>query len=79
MVIGIFILLILSTIAILSSSYVFTAQLVYSQGPPTRKQQQQQQQQQQDPNDLIFQTANVTVDGISYPINTILQMMLLNL
>jgi hypothetical protein len=49
MVIGIHILLILSAIAI-SSSSVFTAQLVYSQGPPMR-----QQQQQQDPNDLIFQ------------------------
>jgi hypothetical protein len=65
MVISIPILLILSAIVI--SSSVFTAQLVYSQGPPAR-QQQQQQQQQQDPNDLIFQTANVTVDGISYPI-----------
>jgi hypothetical protein len=65
MVIGISILLILSTIAILSSSSVFTAHLVYSQGPPTR---QQQQQQQQDLNDLMFQTTNVTVDGISYPI-----------
>ena len=61
MVSGIPILLILSAIAI--SSSVFTAQLVYSQGPPTR-----QQQQQQDLNDLIFQTTNVTVDGISYPI-----------
>ena len=64
MVIGISILLILSTIAILSSSYVFTAQLVYSQGPSTR--QQQQQQQQQDLDDLIFQTINVTIDGISF-------------
>jgi hypothetical protein len=59
MVIGIPILLILSTIAI--SSSVFTAQLVYSQGPPAR-------QQQQGLNDLIFQTTNVTVDGINYPI-----------
>jgi hypothetical protein len=40
MVIGIPILLILSAIAI-SSSSVLTAQLVYSQGPPTRQQQQQ--------------------------------------
>jgi hypothetical protein len=62
MVIGISILLILSTIAILSSSYVFTAQLVYSQGLPTH----QQQQQQQDLDDLIFQTTNVTIDGISF-------------
>jgi hypothetical protein len=61
MVIGISIHLILSTIAILSSSYVFTAQLVYSQGLPTH-----QQQQQQDLDDLIFQTTNVTVDGISF-------------
>lgn len=62
MVISIPILLILSAIVI---SSVFTAQLVYSQGPPTR---QNQQQQQQDLNDLTFQTTNVTVDGISYPI-----------
>jgi len=60
MVISIPVLLILSAIAI---SSVFTAQLVYSQGPPTR-----QQQQQQDLNDLTFQTTNVTIDGISYPI-----------
>ena len=39
MVIGIPILLILSAIAI-SSSSVFTAQLVYSQGPPMHQQQQ---------------------------------------
>ena len=58
MVSGIPILLILSAISI---SSVFTAQLVYSQGPSTR-------QQQQHLNDLIFQTTNVTVDGISYPI-----------
>ena len=59
MVIGISILLILSTIAILSSSYVFTAQLVYSQGPPPLR-----QQQQQDLSDSTFQTANVTIDGM---------------
>ena len=62
MIIIIPILLILFLIAISSSSFS-TVQLAYGQGPPTR-----QQQQQQDLNDTTFQTANVTVDGISYPI-----------
>jgi hypothetical protein len=62
MIIIIPILLILFAIAMSSSSFS-TVQLAYGQGPPTR-----QQQQQQDLNDTTFQTANVTVDGISYPI-----------
>jgi hypothetical protein len=56
------ILLILFAIAISSSSFS-TIQLAYGQGPTTTR-----QQQQQDLNDTTFQTANVTVDGISYPI-----------
>jgi hypothetical protein len=61
MIIIIPILLILFAIAMSSSSFS-TVQLAYGQGPPIR------QQQQQDLNDTTFQTANVTVDGISYPI-----------
>jgi hypothetical protein len=65
MVIGMIpILLILSAILAISLLSVSTFQLAYSQGsPPTR-----QQQQQQDLNDTTFQTANVTIDSISYPI-----------
>ena len=64
MVIGMIpILLILSIIAAVSSLSFSTFQLAYSQGsPPTR------QQQQQDLNDTTFQTANVTINGIMYPI-----------
>lgn len=64
MVIGMIpILLILSIIAAISSLSFSTFQLAYSQGsPPTR------QEQQQDLNDTTFQTANVTINGIMYPI-----------
>ena len=66
MVIGMIpILLILSAIVVISLLSVSTFQLAYSQGsPPTTR----QQQQQQDLDDTRFQTANVTIDGISYPI-----------
>lgn len=56
-VIGVPIMLVLSAIAVAPSSAI---QLVYSQGPTTS--------QQQDANDLTFQTTNVSLDGIIYPI-----------
>jgi hypothetical protein len=58
MMIGMPILLAFSAIAALPSSAI---QLVYGQGQPTGE-------QQQEINNLNFQTANVTLDGTTYPV-----------
>jgi hypothetical protein len=58
MMIGMPILLALSAIAASPSSAI---QLVYSQGPPRGE-------QQQELSGMNFQTTNVTLDGVSYPV-----------
>jgi hypothetical protein len=51
-------MLVLSAITVVPSSAI---QLVYSQGPTTS--------QQQEANDRTFQTTNVSLEGIIYPLN----------